>query len=85
MKHLFFASLIFATIGTSYAECTIKAQTRSAKSKTLYVNGVTLSKKVQSALRSQCKITSSVMSQKDVLEMEAAKYKARIARIKSGK
>lgn len=67
----------------SIANCTIKADKKSEKAKTLYVNGVSVSAKIIDALSSQCKISVSVLNKEQVKQMTIKSLQARLAKLTS--
>jgi len=81
MFKVFVAAMTLVSILNVNAACVINAQTKSDKAKSVYVNGVTLSKKVVEALSSQCEIKTSVMSNTELLAMLKLDYDKRVAKL----
>lgn len=67
----------------SFAACTINLQVKKEGAKTSYVNGVSVSKKIQEALRSQCTLKTTVMSKEQIKEMTIASLEKRLAKVKA--
>lgn len=72
------------TLSLNSMACTITANTKGT-SKTVYVQGVSLSKKVIEALSTQCKFVVSPMSIEAQIMMERDLYEAKVARLKKPK
>lgn len=82
MKKIF--TLVIMVAALDSMACTINARTKG-NGKTLYVQGVSISKKVQEALSVQCKIVSKPMSLEEQIMMERDAYEAKVARLKKPK
>ena len=66
------------------AECVINAQVKKANAKTYYVDGVSISKKVREALKSQCSFNVSTMTNAQRIEMAQKQFDKKMAKLKAG-
>lgn len=76
MKNLIAVSIILMSFN-SMAACKINLDTKKAGASTSYVNGVSVSAKVQAALATQCELIKRVMNQSEVTKMNLANAKKR--------
>jgi hypothetical protein len=82
MKKLLLISLILPSI--VHANCTILAKKKKAKAKTVYVDGVSIPKKVREALKTQCDFKVSVFTKDELIQMETKAFNKKIEKIKGG-
>lgn len=70
------------TITHSFAACELTMDKKKAKAKTAYVNGVSVSAKIRTALESQCTIKYNVLTEAQVKEMNIKNLEKRLAKLK---
>lgn len=85
MKKLLTIALLTLST-TSYSACNINLDVKKEGAKTAYINGVSVSTKIQAAIATKCKVTKTVLSKNKLQEMAliAAKkrYESLLARSK---
>ena len=76
MKKLITIALL--TLSTvSYSACTIELDVKKEGAKTAYINGVSVSAKIQEALATKCTVTKKALSKSEVDAMKLANAKKR--------
>jgi hypothetical protein len=82
MKILILAVLLSTS---AHGACQITAQVKKSNSKTYYVDGVSISKKIREALKSQCSFKVTTMSKAQLIEMAEKNHAKKMAKLKGAK
>ena len=81
MKKLIAVSILALSINSIACELTLTK--KKAKAKTSYLNGVSVSKKIQDALSTQCKLSYKVMSKEEVKAMTIESLQRRLNKLQA--
>lgn len=83
MKKLVLITVLTTSTLTAKAACEITFEKKTAKAKTAYIDGVSVSSKIRDALASKCKLKYRVMSEAEVKQMDIARLKKRLAKLQA--
>ena len=81
MKKSILITALLTISSVSMANCTINLDVKKEGASTAYVNGTSVSAKIQEALSSQCKIVKRVMSKSEVNKMALENAKKRYEKL----
>lgn len=75
--------ILLSTAHGAQAACSIILKKKSVTSKSAYLNGTSISAKVQAALGSTCTVHYKMMSTKDLIKFEQARFNKKILKLKA--
>ena len=72
---------ILTVSSVSYSACNIELEVKKDGAKTAYIDGTSVSAKIQAALATKCTVTKKVMSKADIDSMKLANAKKRYEKL----
>jgi len=84
MRNLILTALLLSfTAHGAQAACSIILKKKSATAKSAYINGTSISTRVQAALSTICTVNYKMMSTKDLIQFEQARFDKKIKKLKA--
>ncbi len=77
--------IILSVSSVSYSACNLQFDVKKDGAKTAYIEGVSVSAKIRTALESKCKIAYNVLTKDEIKQMSIKSLKVRLAKLTATK